>query len=127
MKEVKLKQLEEKFLQAEKLLEQNKITEAKELIEISLPSDMYDMAVDLIEGQSKDKYLINLGKLCKKVFVRLERDLLPNNIDESDEEYDIIVDNKRNLAIEDGSGLTDQELLEEFNKYLLNKDKTIED
>ncbi len=129
MEETRYEKLTKEFNKALDLIEKGNMADANGII-YNLNVELYDLSLDLCDTQSDEIVLIDLSKLCKKVFSALEKDnkeiaqeLL------SDEDSEKLEDNKlmaSNLLIESkrkevADGITEQE---DFDIWLTEFQRT---
>ena len=100
-------QIRVSFEKALKLLKEDKVKQANEVVYVELNEDLYDKSIDLIDNQSSEKQLIELSKLCKQVYLLLESendDTIKELTDEEERQaelqkqnlIDLLIDEKRN-------------------------------
>ena len=97
-------QIKISFERALKLIKEDKIREANEVIYVQLNSNLYDKSVDLIDNQSSEKQLIELSKLCKQVYLLLESendDTIKELTDEEEKQAELIRLSIINAVIEE--------------------------
>lgn len=133
-RKTKLQKTEEAFAKALQLIYEKKEYEAYNYIYSDLSVDIFDYANDLLDITSKEQDIIDIKKICKKVFDILdkfisdeEKELLTGNHEISEKEENLMLESFNDNIIEQKrKTLSPNKFADWFAEYTLKSDNILE-